>query len=255
MTKAIESLKTFPSKEDILHQTIADTYFYKKPRRKKYHKASGKELRTFSLAIFSLAAIVSLLLLFFIASYFFNIHYNNYLRNKIARSKVITLIDNGNIDKEPIRRIEFRGYAKNKSKLSIKPILFSNPKKYNWADLSIDFKFPIDLSDRILLLSVKGKIGGEKINIIMRDVENRSFIVSDIYLTSSWKTETIPLDNIKKDIDLSATEHLRIESSFVGEPPREAGNSPVDMTMYIKDVKILKRPRSETSALSDPVAE
>lgn len=240
MTKAIESLKTFPSKREILHDTIADTYFYKKPRRKKYPNAAGKALRTFSLAIFSLASIAALLLLFFIVSYFFNIHYNNYLRNKIAHSNIITLIDDGNIDREPIRKIEFRGYAKNRSRLAVKPILFTNSKKYSWADLSIDFRFPIDLSGRMLSLSVKGKVGGEKISVIMRDIQNRSFVISDIYLTSSWKTETVSLDNIKNDIDLSAINHMRMESSFMGDPPREAGKSPADMTMYIKDIKILK---------------
>lgn len=232
MSKAIVSLKKMPSKDDILNEHIINTYFSQKIRKKKNKDVIKIKKVTFLAPI--LLVVVSLLIGI---SLFLNNRYTKFLKEKAANSKVITMFDGGRINREIIDDFEFRGYAKGNAKFSNKLIVFNNPKKYNWADISLDFKFPVDFSKRYLLLSLKGKIGGEKITLVLRDINNRSYRLKDIYLSSNWTTETIPINNLKENIDLSKISHLRFECGYVGETGMD---SAIDVTIYIRKIQILK---------------
>lgn len=229
MSKALESLRRFPPKEDILHGQIADTYFYQKNRKVKA-KPSYKKIKVNLVAASSFAAI------FFIVAASPHV-YNYYLCSlqvKISNSKEINIIDGGRLDKNIIKRFAFRGHAKGSSKFSREYIILNNDRKYSWADLSLDFKFPIDLSGRALSVSSKGTIGGERLNIVLRDADNRSSMLSDIYLVPGWKTNIISLSGIGSDMDISKITHLRLEYGYVGESGKEM-DSPINVTIYLKD--------------------
>ena len=116
-------------------------------------------------------------------------------------------------------------------------IVLNNPQKYGWAELSIDFKFPIDLSMRKLSLSLRGNVGGEKINVVLRDMEDRSFRVNDLSLSSNWNDKIIDLEKAKGEIDLSKINHLRVECGYAGESIK---SSPVGVVVYVKDIGLLK---------------
>lgn len=234
MSKTIESLKKIPSKEYLLHEHIADTYFYQKTR-KRVIKHAAKNIR---------AALLSSLLLLIISLSIavlavLHNHYIKFLKEKTANSKMIKIFDAGSVNKEILKKFEFRGYAKAKSKISNGSIIINNLKKYNWADASFDFKFPIDLSNRNLSLTLRGKIGGERLKLILRDSNNRSYRLRDIYLASNWDTVNLPFNDISEDIDLSKITHLRFECDYIGESDKKIDLF-LDVTVYIKDIQILK---------------
>lgn len=237
MSRTLESLKGLSEKSDILHDTIAETYFYKKSRKKKHSKALQKRLKYLPFVAIGLTSVAFLLIT---VSSVLNTRYLSYLKKKIENSPIVSLFDTGSVNKELVKKFDFRGYAKTKSRIVDKTAALNNSRKYKWGDLAIDFRFPVNLSDRDLAVSLKGKIGGEKISIVLRDSDNRSSRLNDIYLTSNWKTEIIALDSLKKDISLSRVSHLRVESSYVGDPPRETGGPSRDMTVYIKDIRVSK---------------
>lgn len=234
MSKTIETLKKIPSKVDVLHEHIADTYFYQKSRKKRI-KEIQKSPRVALLA--SSLFIASLLLI--PASLFLYNRHIEFLKEKTAGSERIMIFSEGRVNKEIITKLEFRGYAKAHSKFSEKLIILNNPKKYNWAELSIDFKFPIDFSRRKLVLALKGKTGGEKLHLVLRDDNNRSYRLLYLYLTSNWKTDTISFDGIKENIDLSKITHLRFEYGDVGESS-EKMDSYIDVTVFIKTITLLR---------------
>jgi len=238
MNKSAESLKAIPPKDSVLPQHIIDTYFYKKPHKSRHGKLAHKKTNVIPTIVVSLGIMI---LMLGIAKSFLTARYNAYLMKKFENSKLVTLFDEGSINKDVIKRFEFRGQAKDKSKVADKVVYLTNPKKYNWADLSMGFRFPANLSGRILSLSLRGKTGGEKVSLVLRDADNRSSILNDIFLTPGWKTESMPFDKIKGDINLSRVDLLRLECSYVGEPPKEMGAASIDTTFYIKDIRISKK--------------
>ncbi len=237
MSKIVESLKFVPAKDNTLHKQIADTYFYKKPRKKK-SKHSKKHVRSLAVGALSLAG--AFLIIFAVFS-FLNVRYLDYLKKKIDSSPIVTVFDTGRLNKELIRKFEFRGLARGRSKIVDRILVLNSPKKYKWADMAIDFRFPVDFSDRVISFSIKGKMGGEKVGLVLRDANNRSSTLRDVFLTPSWRTETMSLDSVEKDIDLSRISHFRVECSYVGEPPKDIGASPADVNIYIKDIKFSKK--------------
>lgn len=239
MPKAIESIKEPYFKDDVLRDRIAETYFYHKNHPKGHKrkiKANLKNLRALLPALSLSFVLAFFLILIFI---FFNGRYTLFLKEKVVNAKVIKLFEGGRINRDIIRNIEFRGHAKGKSGLSNKLIVLNNPEKYNWADLSLNFKFPMDFSKRKLYLSLRGKIGGERINLILRDVNNKTFRLSGISLGSNWLTETVSFDNTVKEIDLSRVTHLRVEGDYIGEFVKETGPF-TNFTIYISNIRLVK---------------
>ncbi len=166
-------------------------------------------------------------------------YYISTVKEKIAASKIVHIFSSGILNKNIIKNFEFRGYAIDKSGFSNKMLVLINTKKYNWADASIDFKFPMDLSRRKLSLTIKGKIGGERISLVLLDSNNRSYRLNDIYLASNWNTDTISFDNIKGGIDLSKITQLRFEYGYVGESSKLM-DSLIELTVYIKNIELIK---------------
>lgn len=238
MTKTTGSLKASPFHEDKLYERLAETYFHQKTRpksRKKKPKFSFEYLKSVSIAVFSGAAITIAIIA---VSLYVHAHYADFVKKQAAVSKTIMLSRGGFVNKN-ISSPEFRGYAKEMSKFSKDYILLNNPKKYNWAELSLNFKFPLDLSHRKLSFFVKGKIGGEKITLVLRDSANRTARVSDISLASNWRMESISLGALTDTVDLTKITHLRFEYGHIGESAKEI-DSPIDVTIYVKDIKISK---------------
>lgn len=234
MSKTLDSIRRLSPKENLLDDHIANTYFYQK-RHKRKAKPYLKNIKI------NYVAASSFLLAFCLIALAPHLHrqYINTLREKISGAGVIKIIDEGRLNSLPVQRFAFRGCAKAKSRFSDKYIILNSPKKYNWADASVDFKFPIDFSKRFISLSLKGSIGGERVSLVLRDSNNKSSRLGDIYLTSDWKTDRLSLDGIRKDIDLSSITHMRMEYDYIGESAKDV-DSPIDVTIYLKDFHILK---------------
>lgn len=240
MNKITESLKKMPLKEYILHEHISDTYFYQKPRKRKYNRTITKNIKTALIVSLFFAAVFISIIIF---SYFYNSYYVKFAKAGMMDSKVINIFSDGRLNARIIKKFEFGGSASknnSNSKIANRLIILNSPEKYNWADAAIDFKFPIDVSKRNLSISFKGEIGGERINIVLKDENNRTCRLNNMYLTSAWRAETISFDGIKEDIDLSKITHLRFEFGYIGESDNI--NSPIDVTIYLKEMKITKFP-------------
>lgn len=241
MPKTAETLRSHVFKDDVLHSHIAETYFRQKPkvkaRKKKRARAWNIDL-TKPLLVITISSVV-LISLYISAAYVYR-QYIDVLKMKTQSLEVINFINNGSINKSIISKFEFRGQARNIKNSSIKDsIILNSPKKYNWADLSINFKFPIDVSARNLLLSLRGNTGGEKIGVVLRDVKNRSIRLNDLSLSSNTRDKIIRLAPLKGDIDLNNINHLRIEFGYAGESVREI-NSPINVTIYVNSISMAK---------------
>ena len=241
MPKTIETLRRPVFKEDVLHSHIADTYFHQKTHANRRKKKHARRLNIDFPRLFITAAIVAALSLFAVISItFLHKRYIGILRRNTAALKVINVITHGSLNKTIIRKFEFRGHARRGKSSEIKDsVILNNPKKYNWADLSVDFKFPIDVSQRALILSLRGNIGGEKINVVLRDTKNRSSRLSDISLSSSPKDKAIRTNEFSGDIDLGNINHLRLEYGHAGESVKEI-DTPINVTIYVSDISLAK---------------
>jgi hypothetical protein len=260
MSKTIETLKKASFKEDVLRNHIADTYFSQKPAPKTRKKKSARPpapvvtfpsitLPAIKVEPILKAATAACLVFATLAAASIVISYVNkertgYLKRKVATLASIPVFVNGAVNRELIEGFDFRGHAKNRqSRVSREGVVFTTPEKYKWADLSIFFRVPIDVSSKNLRLSMRGEVGGERINIVLRDTHNRSYRIGDVFVSSGWTNKVIPLDIMRNDIDISGIDHIRIECGYIGESVKD--NDPrVDFRIYLKDINISKESTS-----------
>jgi hypothetical protein len=239
MTKKTEALRINPFHEDKLYDRIADTYFHPKTRHKTRKKKANIVLKFLKGAAIGIASAALVVIVVLAGTTLYQSYCLNALKGKVAGARVVIIANGGEVNNEIMKNTEFRGYAKGVSSFSKDCIFLKNTKKYNWANLSLNFKFPLDLSKRRLSMMIKGKMGGEKVSLVLKDIYNRSLRLSDMSLASSWKEESIALADSRKDIDLSKITHMRFEYGYIGESPKEM-DSPIDINVYLKDIKITK---------------
>jgi|GEM_PF-2343733 len=241
MPKTIETVRRPVFKEDVLHSHIAETYFRQKARAKPRKKKQSLHINIdFQRLFITAAIIIASALIVSISATFLHKHYIGILQKNTASLKTINVISRGLVNKPVIKKVEFRGYARKGRSDSIKnAVILINPKKYNWADLAIDFKFPIDISKRNISLSVRGDVGGEKISVVLRDTKNMSYRLSDISLSSNMQEKIVRTKDIVAGLDLTKINHLRIE---YGKPGESANNidSAINVTLYINNLSFVK---------------
>lgn len=243
MHKTIETLKKPSFRGDVLDNHIADTYFYQKTRPKIRKKKTRSYLKNLIKFIVPASLTSALIIFLIIAAPLAQSKYHSFLKKQILNAKIIKIVNRGIVNKDIIGNYEFRGHAKkDTSGMSRGSIVLDNPKKYNWADLAMNFNFPINLTNRMLALSLRGNIGGERINIVLRDANNKTYRINDLCLSSKWSDKLIRLDNAKGNVDLSSINHMRVECGYVGESAREM-DSPIDIMVYIKNINLLKETR------------
>ncbi len=240
MPKTLEGTRrTFP-KEDVLLEHIASTYFAKKSRPKKKSKKIFPSIKDVTLTVVAAGTIAAAIGFLLIVASITGNNYNEFLRKKVSVLQVIPIFDKGIINKDIIRQPEFQGYARRISSKSAKDaVVLKNPRKYNWADFLLPFRFPVDLSSRTLNFSVRGAKGGEKITIVLKDSSNKSLRLKDLYLSSNWRAESISLGKSKSYIDMGNITSIRIEYGRIGEGIAEK-DSPVESMIYIKDMNLSK---------------
>jgi len=240
MSKTLEATLRKPVlKEDVLNTHIANTYFYQKARPKSRRKKTVLSLKKLSFICGALASLIAVMVFLSAAASFVYVKYIDLLKEKFAKTKVVKVVDGGNINREFVKKFEFRGNAKNRSsRIQKEFVVVNNTKKYGWAGVAINFRFPLDLSGRNLSLVLRGRMGGEKINVVLRDANHKSVRLGDTYLSSRWHEDALSLTDTKKYIDLTRIDQLRIESGYVGESNKL--DSPVDLKIYVKDLAITK---------------
>jgi hypothetical protein len=242
MSKAIETLKKVPVKNDVLYEHIADTYFYQRSRQRSFKRKLKAATANLRVRFLRIAAATGAAFLLAWSILFLRSQDPQVIRKNVSVRPILQLVNGPSFNRSFVKRLQFRGDAKTGSRFLRDSILLDNAKKYRWADLSFDFKCPVDLSGRSLSMTMRGKTGGERVCVVLRDSNNRSARISDIYLSSSWKVTDISLEKTASDIDLRNISHFRIESGYTGESAKELDSS-IDVSAYIKDIRISKEKR------------
>lgn len=239
MSKTIEALRKPIIKGDVLGNHIADTYFYQKTRPKKSRKKAGIPAENIIRASIVLSLATLAILLFFMVHAFVNARYLELVKFRFTNSKTVKAVDGGVINNDIIRNFEFCGYAKNGASRALKNfVVLNNPRKYSWAGILLNFKFPLDLSSRRIVLALRGDTGGERAWLILKDANNRA-ARRELYLSSRWQDEVVRPGEMRKDIDLSRITQLRIESGYTGESGRMLDSS-IPFTIYLKNLNIIR---------------
>lgn len=103
------------------------------------------------------------------------------------------------------------------------------------SGITIDLKNPVDLSNKHLLISVLPKAGKDKLKVIFRDKNYRSYIsnILDVEDTKKdWQNFIVSSGPSKESIDVRNIRHIRLE---VEGGAGEAGASEI----YIKEVALI----------------
>ena len=108
----------------------------------------------------------------------------------------------------------------------------------NWSSMGIDFVYPVDLRGRQITLKLKGKQGGEKLELTFRDKFAQDYTPQLVLapeeksLSSDWQKMEIALGEHGSKIDLSSIVHMGFEfgSSTV--------RNPAQSTIFVKDIVI-----------------
>ncbi len=239
MPKTLEGTRRSFPKEDVLLEHIASTYFAKKSRPKTKSKTKTAPLKNAALITAAVGMIAGAIVVILLVASITGNNYNEFLRKKVSALEIIPIFDKGVINKDVMKRPELLGYARQVTSKSEKDaLILKNPKKYNWADLLLPFRFPVDLRSRTLNFSVRGFKGGEKITVALKDSSNKSLRLKEIYLSSGWRAESIPLYKSKNYIDLANISSIRIEYGRIGESSEK--DSSIESIIYLKDIALPK---------------
>lgn len=239
MPKTLEGTRRSFPKEDVLLEHIASTYFAKKSRPKTKPKKKTPSLKDAALVVAAAGIIAAAAGFILIIASITGNNYNEFLSRKIAALEIIPILNEGVINKDVVKHLEFLGHARQLTSKTDKGALgLKNLKKYSWADLLIPLRFPVDLSSRTLNFSVRGAKGGEKISIIFKDSSNKSLRLGEFYLSSNWREESISLGRFKNYADLKNINSIRIEYGRIGESSEK--NLPVESIVYIKNLTLSK---------------
>ncbi|MBD3271066.1 MAG: hypothetical protein GF384_00845 [Elusimicrobia bacterium] len=117
-------------------------------------------------------------------------------------------------------------------------------KQPGWGCVGIDLDQAYDLSTfDTIAIRVKGRIGGERLQIILRDIDwteydlpqSNSYPLPEQGLSGEWETVRFHLDELEGEVDLKYLSHIALE---VGE--QTTGNKP-GSSIVIKDITFYKQ--------------
>ncbi len=103
--------------------------------------------------------------------------------------------------------------------------------------MGIDFVYPVDLRGKSVILEIKGKSGGEKVELTFRNQFAEGYtpqmtIRPQTSLLPDWQRLKIDLEESNPQMDLSCVVHIGLEfgSSTV--------QNPVNSALFVKNIVI-----------------
>lgn len=161
------------------------------------------------------------------------------------------------ISNKTVGRIYFYGCAADKSSYKIRKngkyyFNLNNSEICEWGSVGIDLKQPYDLKEfTTITFRVKGRHGGEKFQVILRDMdwtnfnlpESNSPPIPEEGLDTKWSTISFNLSELEGDVDLGYLVHIAIEFGSV-----TTGNMP-DAGIFLKDI-IFTAPEAQPQHIS-----
>ncbi len=231
MTKGTSISKTYSPKEVSLQEEIAQVYFSNKPHIKTKRKKTIFENlwpgMRFSLSIMSGIALICL------ACVAMNKLYRHNMimaQSKAKYAQSLNLLRDGRFDRSLLKT---NGHGKFSDKFITLDVSGSGASAFQ-----LDFKVPINISDKSLTILARGRHGGEALSICLKDSHKRTYRLRDIYLVSGWSGKTLSLAEAAGAIDLREVESLKVEYDFDRAGMDNRLN--VDRRIYLKDISLEK---------------
>jgi len=139
------------------------------------------------------------------------------------------VVKNGLVNRFSIIETHFDGGASRKSAFLKNSIELTNSGNESKASLIIKFREYLDLDGKNILILARAKYGTKKINLILKDSQNRFYEYPGIQFSPNWNLKNIYLDKTS-DIDLKRIKELELEFGS-----HTAGNKE-NSTIYLKDI-------------------
>lgn len=145
------------------------------------------------------------------------------------------IMEYGREEPQLVKKVGFYGACLHSyEKQSVKLI---NGSHRTWSSMGIDFVYPIDLRGKQITLQLKGKQGGERLELTFRDKFAKSHnsqlvLVPEERATRRWEKIKVAFGDQHSGIDLSCIVHMGLE--FGSSTVRNPANS----TLYVNDIII-----------------
>lgn len=152
-----------------------------------------------------------------------------------AMSEDAVIMQNGKEDSDLVQKLGFYGACVHSREGQALKLI--NGSFRTWSCMGMDFSRPLDLRQKQIVLTIKGKQGGEKLELTFRDKFAASYdpqlvIVRDEGLSDDWKRIIIRPKEHPGEIDLSNVTHIGLEFGFA------TVQNPAQSTLYVKDISI-----------------
>lgn len=152
-------------------------------------------------------------------------------------SETISIIKDGQKDTSLIDKLGFYGAClSTQEKQAIRLV---NGSFCTWSSMGIDFAYPLDLRGKQITLVLKGKRGGEKLELTFRDTLAKDYNPQLVLslgkegVSQDWRTVKFSFDAQEtRKIDLSQIVHMGLE---IGS---STAQNPAHSTLYVKDIII-----------------
>ena len=167
---------------------------------------------------------------------------NYFFAERPAEDIEITGI-NGSI----VEKLGFYGAASSKSRMMKDELLLVNDGTITWASAGFDLSEPIDSTGRSLDFFVKGKAGGESLELTLRDADSNSYLPQARHTTfhknmrNEWQFVSVPFSDFDGFYNHERVKHIGFEFG-TQTTLNKRGTS-----IYIKNIRIVKNTESFTT--------
>ncbi len=209
---------------------VIDTFFKKAAGISEEKKPKNrKKTLLFIISLSSLALVLST-----ISIILYIIPYNKKVPKTVALNRFPYtghVVKNGLVNRFNIIEARFGGGASRKSAFLKNSIELTNSGNEGRASLIIKFREYLDLDGKNILILARAKYGTKKINLILKDFQNRFYEYPGIQFSPNWNLKHIYLDETR-GIDLKRIKELELEFGSLTTGNKE------NSTIYLKDLTV-----------------
>ncbi len=224
-------LKQKPRMEDPIQEELANTFF---PSSIKKYKSQDKA----SKIPWVITGLVIFLTLFLILSNK-NININVQIAAqtpKAVSEDTIQLVANGKFNTNVVQNMYFDGDAKKLSEKLPDTLALINSGRSGWANLTMEFKKPVNLKEFDIAYNAKGDRGDEHFTLVLVDKNDSTYRMkrkASLNLTNKWNDYEVSFKSAS-GIDLENIAKVKFEFGGL-----TAGNYS-SAKIFLKDIRITK---------------
>lgn len=136
-----------------------------------------------------------------------------------------------------VKKAFFFGDALKFSRVKEDMLVLVNSKGMGWSNINLQFIEPMNMSGSALAYTAKGQEGGERIIVVLTDVNNKTYRMPQSLasmLSEKWEDHVINLAPARDVLDLSKISRVSLEFGSI-----TTGNSTYT-TIYLEDIYLTK---------------